>query len=182
MTKKDLKNLQDSLYSTILPPSESLKPAYDKGFHLIANIKNSFLNENNINCHPEERSELRILPIMEDNKERLSDSEYTKSSQDRKDECFRMTKKCHPELVSGSYQPGDSTHDRSDSEHTRLVDESHAERFRMTKNTEGRGEAKEFTLNSLPLPLGEGRGEGAISKSTEMRTGRQHKINPKNKI
>ena len=35
---------------------------------------------NKINCHPEERSELRILPIMEDNKERWSDSEQTKSS------------------------------------------------------------------------------------------------------
>ena len=28
------------------------------------------------------------------------------------------------QLVSGSYQPGDSTHDRSDSEHTRLIKES----------------------------------------------------------
>ena len=53
-------------------------------------------NDNKINCHPEERSELRILPIMEDNKERWSDSEHTKSSQSRKDERFRMTKKCHP--------------------------------------------------------------------------------------
>ena len=51
---------------------------------------------NKIGCHPEERSELRILPIMEDNKERWSDSEHTKSSQERKDGRFRMTKKCHP--------------------------------------------------------------------------------------
>ena len=70
-------------------------------------------------CHPEERSELRFLPVIDDSQERWSDSE-----------------------------------------HTRLVDESHAGRFRMTKNTEGRGEAKEFTLNILPLPLGEGWGEG----------------------
>ena len=53
-------------------------------------------NDNKINCHPEERSELRILPIMEDNKERWSDSEHTQSSQDGKDERFRKTKKCHP--------------------------------------------------------------------------------------
>ena len=37
-------------------------------------------NDNKISCHPEERSELRILPIMEDNKERWSDSEQAKSS------------------------------------------------------------------------------------------------------
>ena len=36
------------------------------------------------------------------------------------------------QLVSGSYQPGDSTHDRSDSEHTCLVNDSTAGRFRMT--------------------------------------------------
>ena len=36
----------------------------------------------------------------------------------------------------------------------------------MPKNTEGRGEAKEFTLNILPLPLGEGRGEGWQNNST----------------
>ena len=47
---------------------------------------------------------------------------------------FKTTTKCHPELVSGSYQPVDSTHDRSDSEHTRSVKESNAERFRMTTN------------------------------------------------
>ena len=84
-----------------------------KGERMIKN-KKQFLNESNkVNCHPEERSELRFLPVIDDSQERWSDSE-----------------------------------------HTRLVDESHAGRFRMTKNTEGRGEAKEFTLNSLPLPLG----------------------------
>ena len=41
-----------------------------------------------------------------------------------------------------------------DCENTLLMSDSAAGRFRMTKNTEGRGEAKEFTLNSLPLPLG----------------------------
>ena len=69
-------------------------------------------------CHPEEQRELRILPIMEDNKEHWSDSEHSRLSQSHKDERFRMTKKCHPELVSGSYQPSDSTPDWSDSEHT----------------------------------------------------------------
>ena len=100
-----------------------------KGERMIKN-KKQFLNESNkVNCHPggfsdgnfqitkechpEERSELRFLPVIDDSQERWSDSE-----------------------------------------HTRLVNESHVGCFRMTKNTEGRGEAKEFTLNSLPLPLG----------------------------
>ena len=42
-------------------------------------------------CHPEEQRELRILPIMEDNKEHWSDSEHTRLSQSRKDDSFRMT-------------------------------------------------------------------------------------------
>ena len=66
--------------------------------HSEALAEESTCNKNNkIGCHPEERSELRILPIMEDNKERWSDSEHTKSSQERKDECFRMTTSRHSE-------------------------------------------------------------------------------------
>ena len=65
-----------------------------------------------------------------------------------------------------------------DCENTLLMSDSTAERFRMTNKlprpleeglktnynlktkTDVRGEATEFTLNSLPLPLGEGWGEG----------------------
>ena len=40
--------------------------------------KKQFLNESNkVNCHPEERSELRILPVIDDSQERWSDSEHT---------------------------------------------------------------------------------------------------------
>ena len=53
--------------------------------HSEALAEESTCNKNNkIGCHPEERSELRILPIMKDNKERWSDSEHTKSSHNAK--------------------------------------------------------------------------------------------------
>ena len=42
-------------------------------------------------CHPEERSELRILPVINDCQEHWSDSEHTQSSQTCKDGRFRMT-------------------------------------------------------------------------------------------
>ncbi len=38
--------------------------------------KISCQNDNKMSCHPEERSELRILPITKDNEERCSDSEH----------------------------------------------------------------------------------------------------------
>ncbi len=133
MTKKDLKNLQDSLYNTILPPPESLKPAHDEGFHLIANIKNSFLNENNINCHPEERSELRILPVIDDSQERWSDSEHTCLVNDSTAERFRMTNKLPRPLGEGW---GEGWQNNSNS----------------TTKTDVRGEATEFILIILPHP------------------------------
>ncbi len=42
-------------------------------------------------CHPEERSELRILPVINDCQEHWSDSEHPQSSQTCNDKCFRMT-------------------------------------------------------------------------------------------
>ena len=42
-------------------------------------------------CHPEERSELRILPVINDCQEHWSDSEHTQSLQTCKDGRFRMT-------------------------------------------------------------------------------------------
>ena len=49
-----------------------------KGERMIK-TKKQFLNESNkVNCHPEERSELRILPVIDDSQERWSDSEHTR--------------------------------------------------------------------------------------------------------
>ena len=64
MNNKDKKNLQDSLYNSILPPLESLKPACTKGFH------------------PYES--LDILPA-------ISNSEHTRLVNESHTECFRMT-------------------------------------------------------------------------------------------
>ena len=46
---------------------------------------------NKINCHPEERSELRILPVINDCQEHWSDSEHTQSLQTCNNGRFRMT-------------------------------------------------------------------------------------------
>ena len=42
-------------------------------------------------CHPEERSELRILPAINDNKEHWSDSEHTRPGNESAAGRFRMT-------------------------------------------------------------------------------------------
>ena len=70
MNNKDFKNLQNSLYSDILPPPESLKHSRGEGLG----------THKSLNHTPD-----------------LSDSEHTKSSQDSKDECFRMTTSRHSE-------------------------------------------------------------------------------------
>ena len=49
------------------------------------------LNTQQNGCHPEERSELRILPVINDNKERWSDSEHTHLASDSTAGRFRMT-------------------------------------------------------------------------------------------
>ena len=101
-----------------------------KGERMIKN-KKQFLNESNkVNCHPGGFTDGR----------RVNGSEPSPGSEQiehTKTECL-YAKLCEREgnprqLVSGSYQPGDSTPDLSDSEHTRLVNNSPVGRFRMTK-------------------------------------------------
>ena len=70
MNNKDFKNLQDSLYNSILPPPESLKPSWGKCFEA---------------C--------KSLDITAD----WSDSEHTKFLQDRNNGSFKMTQNRHPE-------------------------------------------------------------------------------------
>ena len=50
------------------------------------------INSKNIktNCHPEERSELRILPVLDDNREHWSDSEHTRLANDSTAGCLRI--------------------------------------------------------------------------------------------
>ena len=74
MNNKDFKNLQNSLYNNILPPTESLKHSHGKGFDA----------HKPLNHTPD-----------------LSDSEHTQSSQTRSDERFRMTEKFPLSLGEG---------------------------------------------------------------------------------
>ena len=61
------------------------------------------INSKNIktNCHPEERSELRILPVLDDNQEHWSDSEHTRLANDSTAGCLRMTNKLPRPLGEG---------------------------------------------------------------------------------
>ena len=76
MNNKDFKNLQNSLYSNILPPPENLKHSRGEGFNVHKSL---------------------------DHTPDLSDSEHTQSSQTRSDERFRMTEECHPEEFSSRH-------------------------------------------------------------------------------
>ena len=83
MSNKDLKNLQNSLYNSILPP-ESSKHACGKNFQRFG----FDLNTN------------------------------------RKDECFRMTEKCHPEFISGSEQTSQTVKEPAESENNNLLEQA----------------------------------------------------------
>ena len=69
-----------------------------KGERMIKN-KKQFLNESNkVNCQPEERSELRFLPVIDDSQERWSDSEHIRLVNNSPVGRFRMTKKVIPRV------------------------------------------------------------------------------------
>ena len=64
-------------------------PRHSESLHVILSVSEE--SKKHSYRHPEERSELRILPEKYAIQERWSDSEHTRLLQSRKDERFRMT-------------------------------------------------------------------------------------------
>ena len=93
-------------------------------------MKKIFCKKHKTICHPGGFTDGRRVNECEP-------SPVSEQIEHTKTECL-YAKLCEREgnprqLVSGSYQTGDSTHDWSDSEPTRLVNNSPVGRFRMTK-------------------------------------------------